>query len=156
MTIRLRGHHLLCLLTYKGNGYTPDFSLNFNRIVRRLSRGEEAVIVAGADDVCQPMLCQPDFHCADDHSSEINSQALADIGRLLDEDLSPGQRIVFDANNVKRLRQAFLAGEIRTACQSCSWLAHCNKIAENNFRQTRLKPHTFEHDKQIIAVNRLL
>lgn len=152
MTIKLRGHHLLCLLTYKGHGYTPAFSLNFTRIVRRLSRGEEAMIVAGADDLCQPMLCEPDFHCADAHSSEIDRQALADIGQLLGRDLAPGERLVFDADSVAGLRQAFLAGEIRTACQTCSWLEHCNKIAENGFHQTRLKPSALQHSGQIITL----
>ena len=153
MTIKLRGHHLLCLLTYKGNGYTPAFSLNFTRIVRRLSRGEEAVIVTGADDLCQPMLCQPDFHCADAHSSEIDSQALTDIGLLLDRELCSGEKLTFDADTVTRLRQAFLDGEIRTACQTCSWLTHCNKIAENAFYQTRLNPCTQGQDGQIIVLN---
>lgn len=156
MTIKLRGHHLLCLLTYKGKGYTPEFSLNFTRIVRRLSRGEEAMIVAGADDLCQPMLCQPDFHCADDHTREIDRQALADMGRLLGRDLSPGDRLVFDAQGVTRLRQAFLAGEIRTACQACSWQAHCNSIAESGFHQTRLKPSLPGRDGQIILLSREL
>lgn len=153
MTIKLRGHHLLCLLAYKGKGYTPEFSLNFTRIVRRLSRGEEAIIVAGADDLCQPMLCQPDFHCADDHTSDIDRQALADIGQVLGRDLGPGERLVFDAQSVARLRQAFLAGEIRTACQTCSWQAHCNSIAESGFHQTRLKPCASGSEADIIALS---
>lgn len=154
MTIRLRGHHLLCLLTYKGRGYTPDFTLNFNRIVRRLSRGESAVIVEGADDICRPMLCQSEFHCADDHTYEIDRQALADIGHLFGCDLTFGETIVFDAQNVKQLRQAFISGEIRTACQTCSWQTQCNDIAQDHFHNTRLIPPTAEGTR--IAITQVM
>jgi len=41
VTIRLRAHHLLCILTYVGKGYTPGFTVNYDRVARRMSDGEE-------------------------------------------------------------------------------------------------------------------
>ena len=32
MTIKLRAHHLLCLLTYVGKGYSPAFTANYDRV----------------------------------------------------------------------------------------------------------------------------
>ena len=37
MTVRLRAHHLLCMLTYVGKGYTAAFTANYDRIVERLN-----------------------------------------------------------------------------------------------------------------------
>ena len=63
MTVSLRPHHLLCMLTYLGNGYTADFVGNYNRIVKRLNKGEPIRLVGGPDDICQPMLRQASCHC---------------------------------------------------------------------------------------------
>ncbi len=43
MTIKIRPHHLLCLLTYAGEGYNDAFIDNFNKIVHRLKLGEDVL-----------------------------------------------------------------------------------------------------------------
>ncbi len=63
MTVRLRGHHLLCMLTYIGKGYSPAFVDNYDTIAERLSGGEDIEIIDGPDDICQPLLCTGDCHC---------------------------------------------------------------------------------------------
>ncbi len=55
MTVRLRAHHLLCMLTYVGKGYSPAFVENYEVIAARLSAGEEIELVAGPDDICGPL-----------------------------------------------------------------------------------------------------
>ncbi len=45
MTITLRAHHLLCVLTYSGKGYSPAFVTNFDSVVRRLQAGEALEIL---------------------------------------------------------------------------------------------------------------
>lgn len=40
--IRLRGHHIVCTLNFVGEGYSPEFVGNMERIVERLRGGEEA------------------------------------------------------------------------------------------------------------------
>ncbi len=57
MTVRLRGHHLLCMLTFVGKGYSPAFVENYDRIAGRLSEGEDILLVDGPDDICAPLLC---------------------------------------------------------------------------------------------------
>jgi uncharacterized protein len=63
MAVRLRPHHLLCMLSYAGRGYSPAFVANFDAVVRRLEAGEEIVVVSGADDICIPLLCEDRAHC---------------------------------------------------------------------------------------------
>ena len=43
MTVRLRAHHLLCLLTYVGKGYSPAFTANYDKMVKRLAGGEDVL-----------------------------------------------------------------------------------------------------------------
>ena len=50
MTIRLRPHHLLCLLTYSGKGYSAAFTANYDVIAGQISQGEDILIVEGPDD----------------------------------------------------------------------------------------------------------
>ena len=76
MTVRLRAHHLLCMLTYVGKGYTQSFTVNYDRVAERLNRGEEIEIVAGPDDICAPLLCGDAAHCFRKSVSERDAKAL--------------------------------------------------------------------------------
>lgn len=65
MTIRLRGHHLLCLLGYRGMGYSADFCANMTQIYETLRTTPEAEveIVAGPDDICAKYPTDKANHC---------------------------------------------------------------------------------------------
>ncbi len=143
MTVRLRGHHLLCLLTYKGKGYSPAFVANLDQVTERLTAGEEVLLVEGPDDVCAP-LCQDgggsedEPHCGLDRVRDRDRQALDAISALLNRPLRPGERLTLDRRTSARLRQAFRSGEIRPACAGCDWSDFCTSIAETGFADTYL------------------
>ena len=130
MTVRLRGHHLLCLLTYKGEGYGPAFVANLDRIAARLTAGEDAVLVAGPDDICAPLTLAGDApHCDLARVGERDRRALAAVATLLGRRLGPGDRIALDPATVGHLRQAFTTGSIRSACAGCGWDSLCTSTA---------------------------
>jgi hypothetical protein len=52
MTAKLRGHHLICLNFFRGQGYSEDYIRNVHSIIGK----ENIEIVKCADDVCA--LCQ--------------------------------------------------------------------------------------------------
>ena len=139
MTIRLRAHHLLCLLTFIGKGYTPAFTANYRRIVARLNAGEAAELVEGPDDICAPMLGEPGHHCRNASVRERDMQALADVAALLGRPLASDESFTFDPVRVAALRAAFAAGAIRTACQGCQWSGLCTDIAAGGFTGVRLR-----------------
>ena len=138
MPVRLRPHHLLCVLTYVGNGYSTAFTANFDAIARRLADGEAALVVTGPDDVCTPLLAETDAHCHRDSVGERDERAARDVAELLGRPVAAGTRLVFDTALVSRLRTAFAAGTVRTACVGCEWQALCSGIAAGGFCDTRL------------------
>lgn len=138
MTVRLRAHHLLCMLTYVGKGYTPDFCTNYDGIAARLTRGEEIEIVDGPDDVCAPLLSTEAPHCHNESVLVRDAEAAASVAALLDAPVKPGFRLSLDAMTLARFRAAFAAGTTRTACGGCEWSGLCDSVAGGGFQGTRL------------------
>ncbi len=142
MTIRLRGHHLLCVLTYVGKGYTPGFTENYDRVAGRLAGGEEIVLVDGPDDICAPLLDRDDAHCRGTSVLQRDVDALVSVGALLERVLAPGSRITPDASYLAAMRMAFAGGEVRTACKGCEWSGLCDTVSASGFAGTRLSKVT--------------
>lgn len=138
MTVRLRAHHLLCVLTYVGRGYSRAFTENYDAIVARLVAGEDVALVAGPDEICAPELEVPDAHCLRDSVVERDQRAAQSVGDLLGRAIVPGQRLDLDAPVIARLRQAFKAGEVRSACLRCEWFSLCTEIADRDYPDVRL------------------
>lgn len=141
MTIALRAHHLLCLLTYSGTGYSPAFVANFDSVVRRLQAGEAAKLTLGPDTLCAP-LCEEEGDCAHCHDAGVlqrDQRTVHDLAPLLGG-LDSGRPLVLDAALVARLRAAFAQGAIRSACADCPWDAMCTRVAASGYAGVRLHP----------------
>lgn len=138
MTVRLRAHHLLCMLTYVGKGYTPAFCVNYDEIAARLTHGEEIEIVAGPDDVCAPLLSADAPHCHNESVLLRDAEAAASVSELTGRPIAPGHRFALDAGMLVRFRAAFAAGTTRTACGGCEWSGLCDSVASGGFQGTRL------------------
>lgn len=145
--IKLRGHHLLCMLTYKGMGYTPAFIERFDDIVARLNQGETIEIITGPDDLCTALdtpcpaahwtssCCSADTKNRDDHAIRLITEQLGII-------LREGSFFSPDTKTIKRLREAFTRGTLRPACTDCNWASICTDIAATGYNATRLTPST--------------
>ncbi|MBA3040470.1 MAG: DUF1284 domain-containing protein [Alphaproteobacteria bacterium] len=140
MTVRLRAHHLLCMLTYVGKGYSPAFVENYEAIAARLSAGEEIELVAGPDDICGPLAGDPDAHCHGESVVGRDQAATEAVARLLGSPLFPGARITPGASLLARLRKTFATGEIRTACSGCEWSDLCDGVADGGYAGARVAP----------------
>jgi hypothetical protein len=139
MAIQLRPHHLLCMLTFIGKGYSPAFVANLEQVVRRLATGAETIqIVAGPDDICAPLLGEADCHCHRSSVGERDRLATEAISLLLTRSLEPGTQFPLTRSDLGKLRDAFAAGSIREACTGCQWKPLCDGIAAHGFRETRL------------------
>ena len=138
MTVRLRPHHLLCVLTYVGKGYSPAFTANLTAIAERLAAGEAIEIVEGPDDVCAPLLDDPDPHCRRRRVSDRDRAAAGEIGGLLARPIAAGTRMTLGERRVRQLRAAFSEGRIRRACGGCEWQDLCGAVAAGGFAEVTL------------------
>ena len=144
-TVRLRPHHLLCLLTYVGRGYSPAFVANLDRVAARVAAGAAIRLVDGPDDICAPLVTarrrQP-VHCWGRRVVWRDRRAARAVSRLLGRPVAPGCLLRLDGPVVRRLRRAFAARAIRSACLGCPWARLCSTVAATGFRGSRLDPGT--------------
>ncbi len=133
MTVRLRAHHLLCILTYIGKGYSPAFTDNMTVIAGRISAGETIEIVEGPDDICAPRLAKNDVHCFTESVHNRDLQAAADVGRILQVPVHTGATLSLETRSLKRLRAAFTQDHVRAACIHCQWDDLCTRISKNGY-----------------------
>ncbi len=138
MTVNLRGHHLLCILTFAGYGYTRGFTENYQGIVDRLNAGETVLIVEGPDDICKPLLQEEEEpHCFKCNVRDRDETALNIVNEVLEGVFSVGDELVVSSSMVARLRKAFRAGAMKTACAGCEWASFCDDIAARNYKHTK-------------------
>lgn len=133
MTIRLRPHHLLCLLTYVGKGYSAAFTANYDAIAARIGDGEDLLIVAGPDDICAPLLDDAEPHCHRDSVIERDRLALRDLGELLTPPPVLGGSVALDPALLRQMREAFTTGRTRAACVGCEWHGLCTGISAGGY-----------------------
>ncbi|KAA3514255.1 DUF1284 domain-containing protein [Agrobacterium rosae] len=140
MTVRLRAHHLLCMLTYVGKGYTPGFTVNYDRVAERLNGGEEIEIVSGPDDICAPLLGDDAAHCFKDSVNGRDAKALEVVAEWLGETPKIGDRIGPDEAFIEKLRSGFQQGHLRKACSGCEWTSLCDRVSQSNFCGVKIAP----------------
>lgn len=140
MPVRLRGHHFLCILTYKGEGYSPNFVANMSLLVSAISAGRYVALVTGADDICAGLTenCRAtiDHDCNATDTLHLDQLAIDAVSALLERDLSIAQPLT--SNDIALLREAYALGTIRAACADCAWKSLCDSIARSGFEGARL------------------
>ncbi|GIQ67207.1 DUF1284 domain-containing protein [Xylanibacillus composti] len=119
MSVRLRGHHLLCLLGFRGMGYSEEFARNMSGVYEKLRQSPETVIriVEGADDLCAKFPCDQEYHC--DHTTVLQHDER--IARHLD--VKPGDSVTWD-ELVERIRVRVQPRHIPEWCATCQWLSY--------------------------------
>ena len=137
MTVRLRPHHLLCMLTFVGEGYSPTFVANFESVLNRLLEAKEPIqIIAGPDDICAPLLADAACHCHNPSVETRDTLAAEALTTLLQRPIQPGEILDLSPPTLDLLRNAFALGTIRAACKGCQWHSLCDSIADANFAAT--------------------
>lgn len=119
----LRGHHLICLHFFNGEGYDEVFIKNLRDTLERASEGK-IMISSGADDVCAACSYLKENRCgysenADMEILEMDNKALALLG------LSCGDRVGWDTvkNNIPSIFRKWFS----LYCRECDWRGACGK-----------------------------
>jgi len=136
VSVRVRPHHLLCMLTFVGEGYSPAFVANFGRVLERIGAGEPVELVDRPDDICAPLRDTEDAHCVEPAVRRRDEEALRRL-------TGPGRpfadaRPLLDRAAIAALREQFATGAIRSACAGCSWFGLCSDIAAAGYAGVRL------------------
>lgn len=121
--LRLRGHTLLCLQGFRGEGYSPAFTENMTAIHRSL-RGnpDQAVeLVEEPDTVCGACPHRAPAGCTlNGGGSEAGMQA-QDRHVLTRLGLAAGSAVRW-RDVLERIRLSILGSDLPTICGSCRWL----------------------------------
>lgn len=131
--IRLRPHHLWCMLTFVGVGYTPAFTARMRATLARLAAAAPVEIVDGPDTLCAPLLDDPSAHCRRASVTARDARARQAAEAVLARPLPAGAQITLTGETIARLRAAFAAGAASQACAGCPWTGFCTEIAARGF-----------------------
>ncbi|WP_334109772.1 DUF1284 domain-containing protein [Thermodesulfitimonas autotrophica] len=120
--LKLRGHHLICLHFFRGEGYSQEFVANLREVVARAQAGEEVELVAGADDVCRACPALEGDKCqakpgVDAAIRKMDAAAAAHLG------VKVGERVRWAA--VKEKVAATPPGWFAAFCAGCDWEQVC-------------------------------
>ncbi|MEK8128068.1 DUF1284 domain-containing protein [Paenibacillus filicis] len=114
--IRLRGHHLLCLLGFRGMGYSEEFCVNMTVIYERLRMepDTEVVMTEGPDDICAYYPQDKPPHCEGASVYGRDALVLERLGLQLDRPLPWSE--------VKgRIAVEIESHDISVICATCPW-----------------------------------
>jgi hypothetical protein len=117
--VRLRGHHLLCLLGYRGMGYSPQYVENMTRLHRCLRQDPETrvQITLGPDDLCAKFPPDKPYHCEE---GTVYERDAAVLGRL---QLQVGMTYPWREIE-QRLARHLIPGDVSKLCGTCPWLPY--------------------------------
>lgn len=131
--LKIRPHHLFCLLGFKGMGYNKTFVDNMSRISSYLKENPDDCIklVIAGDDICARCPHLLNWNCGKTSKTEASLKhkenlILSRIG------VKPGENIKI--NDAYRLIKENITIEMfDIICGSCQWYrdANCRKNFEN-------------------------
>lgn len=128
--IKIRGHHLLCMLGFRGLGYSDDFVINMTQIVDCVLKQPDTMVelVDSCDEICSACPHSSDGICAKSKTSSAKIES-KDIAILSYLGYTPGTRV--KASDVYSkiallLNPEDIGGRF---CTRCSWreLGYCAK-----------------------------
>ncbi|MBG9545536.1 hypothetical protein ABE29_23110 [Cytobacillus firmus] len=116
---KLRGHHLFCLLGYRGMGYSQEYVENMTRMHQTLRDNPRTRIqlVKGPDHLCEKYPNSGEYHCEHDDIYERDAVILEKLG------LNIGQ-ILYWQDIESNIQKYALPSDIQTVCETCSWRSY--------------------------------
>ncbi|ARK22021.1 DUF1284 domain-containing protein [Sporosarcina ureae] len=117
--IKLRGHHIFCLLGYRGMGYSEEYTANMTNIHDELRERPDTFIqiMKGPDYLCAKFPEGQPYHCEDDGIYVRDSEILHKLG-LKVSDVLPWREVE------RRIRVHVVPEDIAVVCETCSWRSY--------------------------------
>jgi uncharacterized protein len=124
--IKLRGHHLICLHFFHGEGYNPEFVTNLSGIIKRALAGEEIAVQSGPDDVCEMCPHLKGGACSYDKEADYEIREM-DKAALELLQVKIGARVKW--SDMREIIRGIFSRWSGTYCRMCDWKNACGKDA---------------------------
>ncbi|GLI54110.1 DUF1284 domain-containing protein [Thermodesulfovibrio yellowstonii] len=119
--IYLRGHHLICLHFFTGEGYNKEFVENLHAVIGRVEN-ENVFVIEGADDICKKCPYLINNVCKDEKEiGEMDKTALDSLN------LKTMDNISWD--EIKEKLPEFFTHWYEYYCIPCTYLKICSKTS---------------------------
>ncbi|WP_338453166.1 DUF1284 domain-containing protein [Niallia oryzisoli] len=116
---KLRGHHIFCLLGYRGMGYSQEYVENMTKLHHTLRDNPHTFIelIEGPDQLCEKYPNTGNYHCEENRiyarDSAILKKLKLEIGQILTwEDIE------------SRIKKYIIPSDIKTVCETCTWRSY--------------------------------
>lgn len=119
----LRGHHLICLHFFNGQGYDEAFIENLRHTLSRAEK-EMTTVSSGADNVCTGCLHLKQNTCKYEENAEESIQEM-DTKALALLRLSCNDQIGWDT--LKNRIPEIFSQWFSLYCRECNWRGACEK-----------------------------
>lgn len=121
---KIRPHHLLCMLGYRGLGYNKKFALNMKNIISdlRTNPSIKIIVLAQADDFCTACPHNKEGNCVQKPDSGENVQNL-DLQYLKLLQIQLGDPL--SINNVWSIISSSISlKNMENICNNCDWWSY--------------------------------
>lgn len=120
--VRLRGHHLICLQFFRGEGYNREFIENLSHVLK-LATNEGVTLAEGGDDICAACPSYTDERCTHQPGGEEKIQNLD----ALATELLNVEKTHLSWSEIRDQIPAIIEEWRKKACESCEWKVVCEK-----------------------------
>jgi hypothetical protein len=116
---KIRGHHLFCLVGFRGMGYSKEFAENMKRIHQELRKNPKTLIhiIECIDQICEKYPNCGKYHCQDENIYIRDKQILEKLG------IQIGQTLTWEEIE-SRIQKFATPEDIDILCESCTWRSY--------------------------------
>lgn len=121
--MKLRFHHILCILGFLGLGYDEKFIKGMERVIRKIKENPDLKIklMRGCDDICRACPFNIDGRC--------QNEVVGSEERVRERDSQVAARLDIKAGDVLTIKEILDSvkekikpGDLPVICQDCPWL----------------------------------
>ncbi|WP_433743988.1 DUF1284 domain-containing protein [Falsibacillus pallidus] len=116
---KLRGHHLFCLLGYRGMGYSKEYVENMTKLHQGLRNRPKTwiQIVKGPDQLCEKYPNDGEYHCQEKNIYERDAVILKKLGLHINQ-------VIRWEDIESRIRKHVEPSDVQIVCSTCSWKSY--------------------------------
>lgn len=119
MNPKLRGHHLLCMLGFRGMGYSETYAVRMAEVQEQLRAfpDTQITLVSGPDDLCLHFPEHQPNHCENEDIHRQDGEVLARLG------FHAGETVRWFEIE-QRIRDNIHHHDLDAICNGCRWLPY--------------------------------